>query len=197
MKIILKSLLLVFLCLGCDGLYAQIILKENIHPYDKPDCSSNFYDINELSINQSSEYIKELYPLLKILSANNKAQMYVWDISVNDSTIEMCIQNWRYFFFGDSIHRKNIYGALRFEKGNDKFFFVRCNNQEVTMTILPLLFTRLNTMITFMFEYNYISPNEYILDEDISTKVICHFKREKLLITKFVYNNKVIKMQFY
>lgn len=179
--------------MGCVKLHAQIVVKENVHMSDTVGHCDTSFSIKEIKANHSSKYIKKLIPLLDTLASNESAQMYVWDVVRKDRTIVTCIQNWRFSFFSDANHRNNIYGVLRYGTENNKCFFVRCEDGKETEKVMRHFFHKTDAPLSVEFEYNIIPPDEYIIEKDLSTLLMCNYKDGELEVMKFFYNNALLK----
>ena len=179
--------------MGCVKLHAQIVVKENVHMSDTVGHCDTSFSIKEIKANHSSKYIKKLMPLLDTLASNESAQMYVWDVVWKDRTIVTCIQNWRFAFFSDANHRNNIYGVLRYGAENNKCFFVRCEDGKETEKVMRHFFHKTDAPLSVEFEYNIIPPDEYIIEKDLSTLLMCNYKDGELEVMKFFYNNALLK----
>lgn len=182
---------LILILIGIIELNAQIIVKENVHQSDILDRCEYSYSIKEIEPNESSKYVQQLTPLLDTLASNESAQMYIWDIMCKGDSIITCIQNWRFSFFLDVNNRKHIYGIVKYGKDN-KNYFVRCYGKD-TQKIMSKIFLNTDTLLTIEFQYHIIPPDEYIINQDISTRLMCNYRDCKLKDVKFIYNNIPIK----
>lgn len=181
----------IFILIGLFELNAQIVVKENVHQSDILKRCENSYYIKEIEPNKSSKYVQQLTPLLNILASNESAQMYVWDIMCEGDSIRTCIQNWKFSYFLDVNNREDIYGIVK-HGSDDKIFFVRCYGKDAKKT-MPKFFHNTETLLTIRFEYNVLPTYEYVIDQDISTRMMCNYQGYKLKNVEFIYNNIPIK----
>ena len=99
----------------------------------------------------------------------------------------------RFAFFSDANHRNNIYGVLRYGAENNKCFFVRCEDGKETEKVMRHFFHKTDAPLSVEFEYNIIPPDEYIIEKDLSTLLMCNYKDGELEVMKFFYNNALLK----
>ena len=54
-------------------------------------------------------------------------------------------------------------------------------------------FHQTDAPLSVEFEYNIIPPDEYIIEKDLSTLLMCNYKDGELEVMKFFYNNALLK----
>ena len=102
------------------------------------------------------------------------------------SKLEVC-------FFSDANHRNSIYGVLRYGAENNKCFFVRCEDGKETEKVMRHFFHKTDAPLSVEFEYHIIPPDEYIIEKDLSTLLMCNYQDGELKDIKFIYNNALLK----
>lgn len=143
------------------------------------------YVFNKLQYNNIST---EFSSLIRCLSLNKSAEMYVMKISNHNGKLSILIQNWEYRGIV-SLRKRNVYGMYRSKEMKD---FLVCYDHSCSIENIKRLFQRTSQKLNINIRMKILPNGEYIIIEDITTQYCGKLIRNRLKTDKFILNNKIL-----
>ena len=181
-----QKVIMLVLCL-CSMLsnYAQKEVTYLINEKDTLMYKDGEYVFNKLQYNNISI---ELSSLIRCLSLNKSAEMYVMKISNHNGKLSILIQNWEYRGIV-SLRKRNVYGMYRSKEMKD---FLVCYDHSCSIENIKRLFQRTSQKLNINIRMKILPNGEYIIIEDITTQYCGKLIRNRLKTDKFILNNKIL-----
>ena len=165
--------------------YAQKEVTYFINEKDTLMYKDGEYVFNKLQYNNISI---EFSSLIRCLSLNKSAEMYVMKISNHNGKLSILIQNWEYRGIV-SLRKRNVYGMYRSKEMKD---FLVCYDHSCSIGTLKRLFHRTSQKLNINIRMKILPNGEYIIIEDITTQYCGKLIRNRLKTDKFILNNKIL-----
>ena len=143
------------------------------------------YVFNKLQYNNIST---EFTSLIRRLSLNRSAEMYIMNISKHNGKLLILIQNWEYRGIV-SLRKRNVYGMYRSKQMKD---FLVCYDNSCPIATLKRLFHRTYERISINTLIKTLPNDEHIVIEDITTQYCGSLIKNRLRTDKFILNNKTV-----
>lgn len=165
--------------------YAQKEVTYFINEKDTLMYKDGEYVFNKLQYNNISI---EFSSLIRCLSLNKSAEMYVMKISNHNGKLSILIQNWEYRGIV-SLRKRNVYGMYRSKEMKD---FLVCYDHSCSIENIKRLFQRTSQKLNINIRMKILPNGEYIIIEDITTQYCGKLIRNRLKTDKFILNNKIL-----
>ena len=165
--------------------YAQKEVTYFINEKDTLMYKDGEYVFNKLQYNNISI---EFSSLIRCLSLNKSAEMYVMKISNHNGKLSILIQNWEYRGIV-SLRKRNVYGMYRSKEMKD---FLVCYDHSCSIENIKGLFQRTSQKLNINIRMKILPNGEYIIIEDITTQYCGKLIRNRLKTDKFILNNKIL-----
>ena len=143
------------------------------------------YVFNKLQYNNISTGVTSL---IRRLSLNRSAEMYIMNISKHNGKLLILIQNWEYRGIA-SLRKRNVYGMYRSKQMKD---FLVCYDNSCPIATLKRLFHRTYERISINTLMKILPNDEHIVIEDIATQYCGCLIKNRLRTDKFILNNKTV-----
>ena len=143
------------------------------------------YVFNNLQYNNIST---EFTSLMRRLSLNRSAEMYIMNISKHNGKLLILIQNWEYSGIA-SLRKRNVYGMYRSKQMKD---FLVCYDNSCPIATLKRIFHRTYERISINTLMKILPNDEHIVIEDITTQYCGSLIKNRLRTDKFILNNKTV-----
>ena len=143
------------------------------------------YVFNKLQYNNIST---EFSSLIRCLSQNKSAEMYIMNISNHNGKLSILIQNWEYRGIV-SLRKRNVYGMYRSKEMKD---FLVCYDHSCSIENIKRLFQRTSQKLNINIRMKILPNDEHIIIEDITTQYRGKLIRNRLRTDKFILNNKIL-----
>ena len=143
------------------------------------------YVFNKLQYNNIST---EFTSLIRCLSLNRSAEMYIMNISKHNGKLLILIQNWEYRGIA-SLRKRNVYGMYRSKQMKD---FLVCYDNSCPIATLKRNFHRTYERISINTLMKILPNDEHIVVEDITTQYCGSLIKNRLRTDKFILNNKTV-----
>ena len=181
-----QKVIMLVLCL-CSMLsnYAQKEVTYFINEKDTVIYKDMEYVFDKL---QYSNISTKFSSLIRCLSLNKSAEMYVMKISNHNGNLSILIQNWEYRGIV-SLRKRNVYGMYRSKEMKD---FLVCYDHSCSIGTLKRLFHRTFQKLNINIRMKILLNDEYIIIEDITTQCRGKLIRNRLRTDKFILNNKIL-----
>lgn len=181
-----QKVIMLVLCL-CSMLsnYGQKEVTYLINEKDTLMYKDGEYVFNKLQYNNIST---EFSSLIRCLSLNKSAEMYVMKISNHNGKLSILIQNWEYRGIV-SLRKRNVYGMYRSKEMKD---FLVCYDHSCSIENIKRLFQRTSQKLNINIRMKILPNGEYIIIEDITTQYCGKLIRNRLKTDKFILNNKIL-----
>ena len=180
-----KVIMLVLSLCSMLGNYAQKEVTYFINEKDTLMYKDGEYVFNKLQYNNISI---EFSSLIRCLSLNKSAEMYVMKISNHNGKLSILIQNWEYRGIV-SLRKRNVYGMYRSKEMKD---FLVYYDHSCSIGTLKRLFHRTSQKLNINIRMKILPNGEYIIIEDITTQYRGKLIRNRLKTDKFILNNKIL-----
>jgi hypothetical protein len=181
-----QKVIMLVLCL-CSMLsnYGQKEVTYFINEKDTLMYKDGEYVFNKLQYNNISI---EFSSLIRCLSQNKSAEMYIMNISNHNGKLSILIQNWEYRGIV-SLRKRNVYGMYRSKEMKD---FLVCYDHSCSIGPLKRLFHRTSQKLNINIRMKILPNGEYIIIEDLTTQYRGKLIRNRLKTDKFILNNKIL-----
>ena len=181
-----QKVIMLVLCL-CSMLsnYGQKEVTYLINEKDTLMYKDGEYVFNKLQYNNIST---EFSSLIRCLSLNKSAEMYVMKISNHNGKLSILIQNWEYRGIV-SLRKRNVYGMYRSKQMKD---FLVCYDNSCPIATLKRIFHRTDERISINTLMKILPNDEHIVIEDIATQYCGSSIKNRLRTDKFILNNKTV-----
>ena len=181
-----RKVIMLVLCL-CSMLsnYGQKEVTYLINEKDTRMYKDGEYVFNKLQYNNIST---EFSSLIRCLSLNKSAEMYVMKISNHNGKLSILIQNWEYRGIV-SLRKRNVYGMYRSKEMKD---FLVCYDHSCSIENIKRLFQRTSQKLNINIRMKILPNGEYVIIEDITTQYCGKLIRNRLKTDKFILNNKIL-----
>ena len=143
------------------------------------------YVFNKLQYNNISTGFTSL---IRRLSLNKSAEMYIMNISKHNGKLLILIQNWEYRGIA-SLRKRNVYGMYRSKQMKD---FLVCYDNSCPIATIKRLFHRTYERISINTLMKILPNDEHIVIEDIATQYCGSLIKNRLRTDKFILNNKTV-----
>ena len=143
------------------------------------------YVFNKLQYNNISTGFTSL---IRRLSLNRSAEMYIMNISKHNGKLLILIQNWEYRGIA-SLRKRNVYGMYRSKEMKD---FLVCYDHSCSIENIKRLFQRTYERISINTLMKILPNDEHIVIEDITTQYCGSLIKNRLRTDKFILNNKTV-----
>ena len=169
-----RKVIMLVLCL-CSMLsnYGQKEVTYLINEKDTLMYKDGEYVFNKLQYNNIST---EISSLIRCLSLNKSAEMYVMKISNHNGKLSILIQNWEYRGIV-SLRKRNVYGMYRSKEMKD---FLVCYDHSCSIENIKRLFQRTSQKLNINIRMKILPNGEYIIIEDITTQYCGKLIRNRL-----------------
>ena len=181
-----RKVIMLVLCL-CSMLsnYGQKEVTYFINEKDTLIYKDMEYVFNKLQYNNISTGFTSL---IRRLSLNRSAEMYIMNISKHNGKLLILIQNWEYRGIV-SLRKRNVYGMYRSKEMKD---FLVCYDHSCSIGNLKRLFHRTFQKLNINIRMKILPNDEYLIIEDITTQYRGKLIRNRLRTDKFILNNKIL-----
>ena len=181
-----RKVIMLVLCL-CSMLsnYGQKEVTYLINEKDTLMYKDGEYVFNKLQYNNISTGFTSL---IRRLSLNRSAEMYIMNISKHNGKLLILIQNWEYRGIV-SLRKRNVYGMYRSKEMKD---FLVCYDHSCSIENIKRLFQRTSQKLNINIRMKILPNGEYIIIEDITTQYCGKLIRNRLKTDKFILNNKIL-----
>ena len=181
-----RKVIMLVLCL-CSMLsnYGQKEVTYFINEKDTLMYKDGEYVFKKLQYNNIST---EFSSLIRCLSLNKSAEMYIMKISNHNGKLSILIQNWEYRGIV-SLRKRNVYGMYRSKEMKD---FLVCYDHSCSIGNLKRLFHRTFQKLNINISMKILPNDEYLIIEDITTQYRGKLIRNRLRTDKFILNNKIL-----
>ncbi len=181
-----RKVIMLVLCL-CSMLsnYGQKEVTYFINEKDTLMHKDGEYVFNKLQYNNISTKFSSL---IRCLSLNKSAEMYIINISNHNGKLSILIQNWEYRGIV-SLRKRNVYGMYRSKEMKD---FLVCYDHSCSIENIKRLFQRTSQKLNINIRMKILPNGEYIIIEDITTQYRGKLIRNRLKTDKFILNNKIL-----
>ena len=181
-----QKVIMLVLCL-CSMLsnYGQKEVTYFINEKDTLMYKDGEYEFNKLQYNNIST---EFSSLIRCLSLNKSAEMYIMNISKHNGKLLILIQNWEYRGIA-SLRKRNVYGMYRSKQMKD---FLVCYDNSCPIATLKRIFHRTYERISINTLMKILPNDEHIVIEDIATQYCGSLIKNRLRTDKFILNNKTV-----
>lgn len=180
-----KVIMLVLCLCSMLSIYGQKEVTYFINEKDTLMYKDGEYVFNKLQYNNISTKFSSL---IRCLSLNKSAEMYMMKISNHNDNLSILIQNWEYRGIV-SLGKRNVYGMYRSKEMKD---FLVCYDHSCSIGNLKRLFRRTSQKLNINIRMKILPNDEYIIMEDITTQYCGSLRQNRLRTDKFILNNKIL-----